>query len=250
MTEAAPSPPSPTSRPGWLRARVAEVRQETPWDRTLVFAPADGDALPESWRPGQYVTILLPHEDPPRERPYSLSGASGAGRPLRITARLAGSWGRPIYELPVGAEVRLQAPAGRFVLDVGNEDRLVLVAGGSGVTPFRAFIEQAESRPRAGPTLLVHASRARDHLLFHDEFRRWANVVPNFIYAPTVTGDVDETWTGDRGRPSLLGLREHVPAGRRTIVYACGPPALVDDAMAWAEALGVHVDDRRRERGA
>ncbi|MCA9316889.1 MAG: FAD-dependent oxidoreductase [Planctomycetes bacterium] len=232
----------------WIRARVADVRQETPLDRTLFFELDPEVRRAFVWQPGQHITVRLPDEVPPKPRPYSLSGADGPGRPVRITVRNGGSWGLPVYERPIGTVVDLSAPRGAFDLDVPAGDDAVLVAGGSGVAPFRALVEAWVARGAGGHVTLLQASRQRDHLVFADEWSAWERDVPGFTWRPTVTGPDDAAaWPGARGRFGRDALKASLRDPRRTVVAACGPKDLVADTMAWARELGVPEDRCRKE---
>jgi ferredoxin-NADP reductase len=234
--------------PTWIRAHVAEVLQETPIDRTLVFALPAAARKALTWRPGQHLVVRLPDETPPRTRPYSLSGASGPDRPVRITVRDGGAWGRPVYERAAGSPVDLAGPGGSFDLGVPPGHDAVLVAGGSGIAPFRAFVEAWREDGAPGRVALLHAVKAREHLLFHDEMTTTAREVAGFSYVPTLTAADDaHPWSGARGRVGAAHLAAQVRDAQRTIVCACGPAALVDDALAWAADLGVPQTQRRRE---
>lgn len=234
--------------PPFTPARVQAVHPESSIDRTLVFALAPADRAAFAWRPGQHVLLRLPDERPPRVRPYSLSGADGPDRPVRITVRDAGGWGRPVYALDVGAAVELGGPTGAFDLRVPAGHDAVFVAGGSGVAPFRAAIEAWLGSGAEGRVTLLHAVRTHDHLVFHDELVAWAARVPAFRYVPALTGDdVAAAWSGVRGRLGRAHLDEVLADPGRTLVGACGPADLVEDALAWAEGLGVPAALRRRE---
>lgn len=113
------------TEPDWYAAEVAEVVQETPHDRTFRLDLRPSDRARFAFRPGQYITLRIPTEDPPAERMYSLSGAPG--HPLRITVRGIGSWGQAVYGLSAGTAIELRPPAGRFVLDVVEGDRKSVV---------------------------------------------------------------------------------------------------------------------------
>lgn len=237
-----------TTTPARIRARIAEVRQETPIDRTLVFELPAAARAAFRWRPGQHVVVRLPDETPPRGRPYSLSGADGPRRPVRITVRDGGAWGRPVYERALGSAVDLEGPGGAFDLAVPAGHDAILVAGGSGIAPFRAFIEAWKDRGAPGRVTVLHAVKAHEHLLFHGEMTAWERGSEDFSYVPTLTAEDDaHPWTGGRGRVGANHMGGHIRDARRTVVCACGPGALVDDALAWAADFGVPEAQRRRE---
>ena len=131
-------------RLSWQLGTVVEVVEETPRVRTLVFELAD---WPEH-RAGQHVDIRLTAEDGYRaERAYSIGSAPG--EPVAITVeRLEDGEVSPYLTevLREGDQIELRGPIGGYFV-WGPEDGgpLLLVAGGSGVVPFRAMLRHRQA---------------------------------------------------------------------------------------------------------
>ena len=230
----------------WISARIATVTQETAVDRTFRFEIDGADRDHLSFQPGQYVTLRNPAEDPPAERPYSLSGAPDG--PVRITVRGLGAWGQAVYTLEQGTPVELKSPEGSFVLDVDPGDALVLVAGGSGITPFRAFVEHLIGVGHTDPVTVLQSTRTADHLLFGAEFRAWADAHDWLTYRPAVTDEAPPPdWAGDAGMIDAERMAQCVVEPVTTTIYACGPGPLVEMALGAGEALGITSERLRRE---
>ena len=229
----------------WNDVTIERVVQETPLDRTFhlrLTANATFEGVP-----GQYVVLRDPTEEPERDWYFSLSGLpDGEGR-LRITVRGRGDPVRRIYDAPVGTGWRVQPPAGDFRIEAPTGEPVVLAAAGSGVTPFRAFIEHRLAAGIEDPIWLFHSARVAEELLFHREFEAWARDADAFHYVPTVTGD-DTAWAGPRGRVDAKALAPAIDAPDAVRVYACGPGPFVDAALDCAASLGVPEARRLRER--
>ena len=123
----------------------------------------------------------------------------------------------------------------------------MLAGAGSGVTPYRAFVEQ---RVRAGdedPVVLLQSARTPEDLLFLEEFRAWSDAAKAFTHVPTVTSDAGD-WSGRRGRIDADLLREAVGDPETVHVFACGPGDFVDTVLDLAADLGVPPARRLRER--
>ena len=232
----------------WYPASVARVVQETPVDRTFFFD------IPPAHRPP-----LRLGAGPARDAPRAHRGAADTPGRTRSRGRstaiarfaspcaVAGGWGAAVYELADGDDVELQAPTGDFVLDLPDGDDLLMVAGGSGVTPFRTFIEELTDREHQGRITLIHACASPADFLFADEFATWSAVNANITYVALLSRDDDDTWDGERGRVDHDMLASRIDDAASTTVYACGPKGLVDVAMDAAQALGVPDARRRRE---
>lgn len=225
--------------------RVVEVLQETPIDRTIRFEVTDDERAPFAFEPGQHVCIWDP-DDAETKRYFSISGGDAAARTFQVTIRRSKEAEPPFYALPVHQALRMAKPAGSFVLAYAPGDRLLLVGGGSGITPFRAYVEALARVNDAPPTTVVQSVREAGELLFRAEFEAWAAKAPWFTYAPIVTGS-DEDWAGRKGRLDKHVLEGLIDDPEHTIVCACGPGGFVDTVLESARALGVPEGRCRRE---
>ena len=137
----------------------------------------------------------------------------------------------------VGRSVRVDGPSGDFWLRPSGAP-LLLVAGGSGLAPILAILQEAlRVGVSRSVTLLFGAREGRD-LYALDEIesiaRQWRGAF-RFVPVLSAAGD-DATWTGERGLvtekiPGLLEPGSHA--------FLCGPPAMIDGAIALLRQQGV-----------
>lgn len=232
-----------------VSTKILAVRQETPMDRTFVLSiPAEArEAF--SFVPGQFVVLRDPEGDPKRRRAYSISSAPGRTDQVEVTVRDMGTFGHTLYDLPVGKALRMRPPAGRFKLQHDAQEHLVLVAAGSGVTPFHSFLGHLDTLTAPPPTTLLQSAKHPGELIFQDEFAAFAAKHGSARYVPTVTRLApDEAWDGRSGRIDAALVEAHVPDPKRTRFYACGPAPFVKSMLAAAEELGIPAEKRHKEQ--
>jgi ferredoxin-NADP reductase len=156
-------------RLSWQLGTVVEVVDETPSVRTVILDLAD---WPEH-RAGQHVDIRLTAEDGYRaERAYSI--ASAPGEPVAITVeRLEDGEVSPYLTevLREGDQLELRGPIGGYFV-WGPEDGgpLLLVAGGSGIVPFRAMLRHRRRTGSEVATRLLYSSRTLADVIYRAEF--------------------------------------------------------------------------------
>lgn len=228
---------------------VARVTQETPQDRTLLLEPPpEARERMQRFVPGQFLVLHDTLDGAPIARAYSLSSAPDA--PLEITVRDMGTYGHHLYGLPVGARLHASPPRGHFTLEAQVQGPLLLAAGGAGLTPFRSFVRALAARGHRLPVAVLHSVRTPAELLFRAEFEALARAHPWLAYRPTVTRpQPGDGWSGPTGRLDAQRLAEALPAGPPpSLLYACGPTAFVDAALAAAAAVGLPANRLRRER--
>lgn len=208
---------------------------------------------PFPFRAGQAIDLTLP--DAPYEdaagnrRTFSLAGAPGADR-LLVATRVRGSaFKRSLVEAAPGTPLGIEGPFGSFTLPQ-RPTSVVMLAGGVGVMPFRAMVEDASARELEHSLLLIHSNRTVEEAPFLDELERWSHTRRRFAYRPTMTQPSlsPAEWAGERRRIGAELLAELLPTGRGSaLYYIAGPDRFVKGATEALASLNVDPDDIRVE---
>jgi Na+-transporting NADH:ubiquinone oxidoreductase subunit F len=151
-----------------------------------------------------------------------------------------------------GDKLIVLPPAGRFlpVYDPPGK-HLICIAGGSGVTPFRAFAREATRRQLDTRITILYSVRTTNDIIFNDEFRQLEQQNPKFKFHVTCTRLADtDPWPGRRGRLTPEWVKEVMGDNKaNTVFYACGPNALVDAAQKLVtEEIGLPKEQIKLEK--
>ncbi|HOO76370.1 MAG TPA: FAD-dependent oxidoreductase [bacterium] len=194
------------------------------------------------FRPGQFFQLLLPTDGGWSAHYLSFSSSPRENAFLECTKRLSGSdYSRLLRGLRPGDEVRIRMPMGKFIYE-GSPERVVFIAGGIGITPFRSIIATlAAGRVPCRPTLL-YCARSGNDLIFTEDFAAFSRRLPGLdtVYFAE-TGDFPSGGRGRRGRLTPESVGEEIPDYLRVPFYLCGPPAMVE-AVENALATELSVD--------
>jgi len=164
-----------------------------------------------------------------QSHPFSVSAARN-GRWLRVTVKVVGAYTRDLRHLDPGTRVWTQGPSGTFTAAHRTAARALLIAGGIGITPIRAMLEELP----AGAVLVYRASTPADVVLRRElDWLAEARGVDVWY----VIGS--RTDPGPRRVLSAAGLRQLVPDLPARDVYLCGPPGLVEAARRAVRRAGV-----------
>jgi ferredoxin-NADP reductase len=229
----------------WQLAKVVELRDETPRVRSIVLECPDWPGH----RPGQHVDVRLTAEDGYQaQRSYSLASAPEDDHQLLTVERLEDGEVSPYLtdELRPGDELELRGPiGGYFVWEEDFGGPLLLVAGGSGVVPFRAMLRhRAAAAWDYVPVRLLYSSRSLDEVIYREELEELdAEVVL------TLTRRQPATWMGYRRRVDERMLRDvaWLPEDE-PLVYVCGPTPFVELVAGTLVTLGHDPGRIRTER--
>ena len=215
------------------------LRDETHDVRTFTFAAADGAYF--SVLPGQYFTFDVPVAGEVVPRCYSLTSSSLRPRSISVTVkRVDGGRGSNWLHdtLKPDDAIRAFGPLGTFTLPPVLPDKLLLLSGGSGITPMMAIVRALADAAQTVDLTFVHAARSPADFAFHDELRGFARTLPGFrlILLPEVAGD---GFAGLTGRISPALMAAAVPDLAERLVMCCGPAPFMDAARAICRDSGV-----------
>jgi predicted ferric reductase len=224
------------------RIRVDEVVDEAPGVISITMTGRRLERL--GARPGQFFLWRFLTRDRWHEaHPFSLSAAPD-GRSLRITVKALGEYTAHLRTLRPGTRVIAEGPYGAFTDERRRGRGAVFIAGGIGITPIRAILEDTRAW-RGAVTVLYRAVRA-DELLFRHELETIAD--QRGIDLHYVLGDHRGPAARDLLAPQHL--RSLVPALERRDVFVCGPPAMAEATERSLRAAGVPRRQIHTERFA
>lgn len=256
--------------PGSLLPRVFESTVSATFPIKLVdrrlLAPTVGhyrfvrdDGLPLDFQPGQFIQIHFERADGSvSKRSYSLATrhdhALGPGEAVEIAVSFVpGGSATALFEgLQVGARLQASGPYGRFCLPAGDDNRrYLLVATGTGVTPYRSMLPQlaAAIAERDVQVVLVQGARGPGELLYGEEFAAFAATQPGFSYVPCFSREPGgAAYPQQRHGYVQQHLAELVLDAHGDIAYLCGNPDMVDAGVALLKQAGFGNARIRREK--
>jgi ferredoxin-NADP reductase len=225
--------------------------------RHLAFEREDG--TPFSFVPGQFIQVHFHYADgKPTKRSYSIAtvgdGSGAAVQRLEIAVSYVdgGAATELLSQLDEGDTIDASGPYGRFCLmDADTNQRYLLVATGTGVTPYRAMLPRmrALTASRGCTFALVYGARNETELLYGDEFEAFAREVPGFSFHACLSRTPRAVpRPHDRNGRAQVALGELAPNAAHDIAYLCGNPNMVDEAFTMLKEAGLPVPHIRREK--
>ncbi|NIH79539.1 ferredoxin--NADP reductase [Amycolatopsis viridis] len=208
---------------------VAEVIAETAQASSIVFDVPAEHAAEFRYRPGQFLTLRAGAA----ARCYSLSSAPHEGSRLKVTVkRTAGGYGSNWLcdNVRAGSTVDVLPPAGVFTPESLDAD-LLLLAGGSGITPVMSILKSALASG-GGRIVLVYANRDESSVIFAQELAALAREHPDRLVLVHWLESV-------QGLPSVTQLRELARPYAEFEAFLCGPEAFMTAGRQALQDLGL-----------
>jgi len=230
-----------------LEMPVELVTVELPDTKTIRLKWPDGHN--PDFKTGQFITLYWP-DTPNYKRAYSLSSCVLDRGFYEVTVKRDGKMGTRLVDwAKQGDKLFVIPPVGKFLPVYEPSKHLICIAGGSGVTPFRAYVREATRRKLGTRITILYSVRQPKDIIFNNEFRELERENPNFKFHVTCTrAQPADNWTGRTGRIDPPWIKSFVHDLANTVFYACGPNALVDFAEALVFELGVTKEQMKTEK--
>jgi ferredoxin-NADP reductase len=226
--------------PSVLKLKVADIILETPSTKTFRLVAREGNLPP--FQAGQYINLQVAFNGIRTSRPYSISSSPRQTAYYDITVRkIAGGFVSAYLfdQTAVGEQFDSSGPAGNFYYNpLFHGQKLVFLAGGSGVTPFMSMIRENADLGLEREIHLFYGSQTSEELIFHQELTGINARRPHFHYHP-VREEVAADYQGLSGCISSDLIARVL--GEQTVdtYYICGPQAMYDALLPQLEALKI-----------
>jgi glycine betaine catabolism B len=220
--------------------RIARIFQETHDVKTFRFALPGGGPLPFSHVAGQYLSLALTIDGKRVNRSYTI--ASSPTRPdyCEISVKRVGHASGHLHDSwREGSVVKVSAPAGKFVFAGHEAERVVLIAGGVGITPMMSVVRSLTDRCWTGDIYLLFSVRKRHDVVFEAELAYLQARFPNLHVKITLSNDPDAAWDGARGQITRELVEAFVPGLARGPVLLCGPEPMMVAMRKLLVGMGV-----------
>jgi ferredoxin-NADP reductase len=230
--------------------KLAKVTDETHDVRTFRFVNPAGGPLPFEHVAGQYLNLQLTIDGKRVNRSYTIASPPTRRDHCEISVKRAanGYGSKHLHETwKVGDVIKVSAPAGKFVFAGHEAERVVLLAGGIGITPMMSVIRSLTDRGWAGAIYLVFSVRHVKDIVFRAEIAELCAKHPNLEVKITVSGDPDAAWDGARGNITRELLDGFIPQLTKGPILVCGPDPMMSAMRTLLVGMGIPDADVHQE---
>lgn len=233
------------------RYQVTEVMPETDNVTTIKLEPPPGKTRFD-YLPGQFHFITFHAEAPDvptEEHHWTISSSPTQGDFLTSTIKASGDFTAKIPKLKVGDTADVLGPYGRFsYLLHPDENDIVMIAGGIGITPLMSMIRHMRDVGSTKRVLLLYANRTEGDIVFRRELDQISQSEHPDLTVVHVLSHADEAWHGPRGLIERDVIAKHCDAPSDKAFYVCAPPPMTDAVTAALLDLGVQPSRIHGER--
>lgn len=211
-----------------LTLTLARTDSQAQDAKTLRFLLPRGQQI--AARPGQFLTLEWMIDGKPVTRSYSICSSPLQTGYIEITPKRVqnGCVSQFLNDrATVGLTVKARGPYGKFFFDESKHRRIVLIAGGSGITPMIAMLRYIDDLCIPAHTTLIYCVRTQQDVFFKDEFADLQSRLSRFRYVLVLSKPGSE-WKGWKGRLRHEILQREVKDPSESTFFLCGPPAFME----------------------
>ncbi|OQY05501.1 MAG: hypothetical protein B6I20_01080 [Bacteroidetes bacterium 4572_117] len=186
------------------------------------------------FKPGQFLHFAIDAYDPssnwPESRVFSIANSPTRTEYIDILVSKIGEFTSKMFNtLQIGDEAWVKLPYGIFNFDESLEKDTVLIAGGTGVSPFISFLQHAIDKDLNPAIHLNYGVRNTDMLIIPDLVKEAKQKLPNFNYKIHVEDEINNNFglKLESGQLPVSEIVEKSLALNDAVYYLSGPPAMI-----------------------
>lgn len=195
-----------------------------------------------TYNSGQFINIYFPELGTPEGKAYSIS-SSPQESALMITVRIIGEFSKKLSRLNVGDAFNGSLPYGYFYSE-SKESKLIMIAGGIGITPFRSMIYDSILQNSSRKITLFYSSRIYKDLVFKKQLDKLAidhgNFQAHYFLTRESTSDIEIS----KGRIGIDSIIKNIKNddSQDNEFLICGSISFVGDIWKSLRSAGIAED--------
>lgn len=197
-----------------------------------------------NYKPGQYLEWTLPHKsvDSRGNRRYFTIASSPTEEEIKLGVKLfpnGSSFKQSLVNLKAGDQVIGSQLTGDFVMPKDPSKKLVFIAGGIGVTPFRSMIKYLADKNEKRDIVLFYTCVNESEFAYKDIFAQGIKAFGLKVVYVLTGKEIPTTWTGEKGFLSAEMVQRNAPDFKERTFYLSGPVVMVNSYKKLLSSIGV-----------
>lgn len=225
---------------------LVEKKQLSPTIFKFIF-----DAVPAVKNvPGQFLEWTLPHQNADSRgiRRWFTVSSSPTESQVFLTTRFAeksSTFKQTLKDMEAGEQIHASGLEGDFILPNDKKEKLLFIAGGIGITPFRSMVRFLLDSNESRDIVLLYASKKSEDLVFMDLFNLASQKIG--LKVTPVLSNPDKSWGGKIGQIDQEFVENEVPDLLDRIIYVSGPEQMVESMTKTLRAANVKKANIRED---
>lgn len=206
---------------------VKLVNRNTVATDTLQFDFEKPDGF--NYLAGQYggFNLINPSETDEKgtNRRFTLCSAPNEDLLSVVTRVQTSAFKKVLSTMPIGDEIKLVGPSGKFVLNEDNNQPVVFIAGGIGIAPFYSMLKDLVAQKSPRQVTLLYGNESLETAAYLNELNALSEQIPLTVI--NTLSNPPSTWAEEKGYITHTMIKKYVSDITKPMFYVCGTPAMV-----------------------
>ncbi len=224
-----------------LILRLKEKLQLAPMVYDFVFTPNQKMAFTA----GQYMEWTLAHSSDSRgNRRFFTIASAPSEKEIHLGVKVPqdhSAFKEALLNMKPGDELMAGGLSGEFNLPIDSHKKVVAIAGGIGITPFRSMVKEMINKNEKRDLVLFYVSADQAEFVYKDVFEEAEPLGVKSVYVLSAPQDVPapSSWKGYSGRITEEMIKDEVSGYKNRVYYISGPPGMVEAYKKLLTGMGV-----------
>ncbi len=224
---------------------ISGITKTTKDVTTFTFKAQDGSSI--DYSPGMFAMITYDGQGSKVSRAFSIANAPPSSELKFFISMIGGQLTSKLAEAKIGDVYKISAPYGQFKLESDFGNKLLFMAGGTGLAPFFSMLEYIIAKGAAPDIVLLYSVKFPYDIIEKESLEAMVGKLHGKM-AVTVTRPAEgDGWTGDTGHMNADMVKKYAPDFAERVSYICGPPAFVKALKADLVSMGVSEREIKAE---
>lgn len=238
----------------YANLKVVEITHETADAVTIHFEHPEKQVIP--YKPGQFLTLILPIDGKEIRRSYSLSSTPQEAPRLAVTVkRVSGGLmsNHLLDHAKVGDEIKVMLPIGNFCLTCApdNQRHVLLFGAGSGITPLMSILKSVLLEEPNSQVTLLYGNTDENSVIFEAQLAKLEQQYADRFKVVYIFSQPKQACE-NRGRMNqslIIKILERLQLAKveNAVYYMCGPEGMMDEVRHALDVLHVPAENIFRE---
>ena len=220
-------------------SKVVEIVDETPTVKSFKIGIPEGIVF--DFYPGQFFMVSFVNDNEIKTgRAYSISSSPEQKKYLEIALNEVAAFTKKMFGLKPGDFLKFNGPYGKFYFSKEMNEDLVLIAGGTGITPLISILRYCTDMELQNKITFFYSIRNPEEIIFHEDIKKLKEQNPNLRYYITITRPEEHhEWEGRKGRIDFDLLKDEIQNPEEKVYFICGSKEFVENIISMLSQLGV-----------
>lgn len=218
---------------------LSDIKKTTTDVTTFTFTSQDG--APIDFIPGMFAMLTYVDKTTGAKisRAFSMANMPSSNQFQFFISMIGGQLTSKLAEAKIGDVYYISAPYGQFKFDINSGNKLLFLAGGTGLAPFYSMLEFIISKGAKPDVVLIYSVKYPYDVIEKEQLEKMISQLGGKLVVTVTRPKPEDNWTGETGHLDQAMIQRCAPDAKERVSYICGPPAFVKASKDALVSLGV-----------